>query len=75
MTRWMVGKRRRNLRYDRIDHIMHGADRERRIGSAMEIDDLTVRGLAHAHVRAPRRGGNSAASAVSAFAHLGDARR
>src|ERR1700681_2609028 len=36
--------------FQRIDRVMHGADRKRRIDPAMKIDDLAVAGLAHAHV-------------------------
>src|SRR5208337_656236 len=34
----------------RIHEVVDGADRQRRIDATMEIDDLAVGGLAHAHV-------------------------
>ena len=36
--------------FNGVDEFMRGAHRDRRIEPAMEIDDLAVGGLAHAHV-------------------------
>ena len=58
----------------RIHHVVHGADRKRRIDLAVKIDDLAVAGLAHAHVVDFADRGDFGGERRERLAHFGDAR-
>ena len=75
MTRWMVGKAPAQPALERVDQVVHRADRERRIDAAVKIDDLAVGGLAHAHVVDLAEVGDFRGERQERVAHFADARR
>ena len=69
-----AGKAAAQPALDGIDESMHRADRQRRIDAAMEIHDLAVGGLAHAHVVHLAEAGQDGGQRRERLAALGDAR-